>query len=125
SSALGRSGVSCYPPCDDHLFPDRCFAARVPLRAQSLRVVVSDLLFAGDPQPLASALTVRQGRALVFVPFCQGETDPDWDGNMEFIEAEAQSHHPRRVEPALLKRYRAAYVRHFELWKAAALRCGV
>ena len=99
--------------------------ARVPLRAQSLRVVVSDLLFAGDPQPFAAALTARQGRAMVLVPFCQGETDPDWDGNMEFIEAEAQSHHPRRVEPALLKRYRAAYARHFELWKAAAQRYGV
>jgi uncharacterized protein (DUF58 family) len=99
--------------------------ARVPLRAQSLRIVVSDLLFAGDPQPFASALTVRQGRALVFAPFCQAETDPDWDGNMEFIEAEARSHHPRRVEPALLRRYRAAYGRHFDLWKAAAQRYGV
>lgn len=94
--------------------------ARVPLRAQSLRLVVSDLLFAGDPQPLAGALGSRQGRPVVLAPFCLAESDPEWDGNMEFIEAEEQSHHPRRVEPALLRRYREAYARHFELWKAAA-----
>lgn len=99
--------------------------ARVPLRAQSLRVLVSDLLFAGDPQPVAGVLGSRQGRPVVLAPFCQEETDPAWDGNMEFIEAEEQSHHPRRVEPALLRRYRAAYARHFELWKAAAQRHGV
>lgn len=93
---------------------------RVPLRAQSLRLVVSDLLFAGDPQPLAGVLAARQGRPVVLAPFCRAESDPDWDGNMEFIEAEEQSHHPRRVEPALLRRYREAYVRHFELWKAAS-----
>jgi uncharacterized protein (DUF58 family) len=99
--------------------------ARVPLRAQSLRVLVSDLLFAGDPQPLAGVLASRQGRPVVLAPYCRAESDPDWDGNMEFIEAEEQSHHPRRVEPALLRRYREAYARHFELWKAAAQKHGI
>ena len=99
--------------------------ARAPLRAQSLRVLVSDLLFAGDPMPFAMALTARQGRALILAPFCEEETDPDWDGNMEFVEAEAGTLHPRRVEPALLRRYRSAYSRHFELWKAAAQRYGI
>ena len=99
--------------------------ARVPLRAQALRVMVSDLLFAGDPLPLAGVLGARQGRPVVLAPFCQAESDPHWDGNMEFIEAEAQSHHPRRVEPALLRRYRDAYARHFDLWKAAAQKHGL
>ena len=99
--------------------------ARVPLRAQSLRVLVSDLLFAGEPEKFTSAISARQGRPVVLAPFCQAESDPDWDGNMEFIEAEEQSHLPRRVEPALLRRYRDAYSRHFELWKAAAQRHGL
>ena len=33
--------------------------------------------------------------------------------------------HQRRVEPSILKRYRAAYLRHFELWKSAAVKHGV
>jgi hypothetical protein len=99
--------------------------ARIPLRAQSLRLFISDLLFAGEPERFTAVLASRQGRPIVFAPFCQAESDPDWDGNMEFIDAEARSHHPRRVEPALVKRYREAYARHFDLWKTAAQRHGL
>jgi uncharacterized protein (DUF58 family) len=99
--------------------------SRVPLRAQSLRVFISDLLFAGAPEHFTALLSARQGRPVVLSPYCQAESDPEWDGNMEFIDAEALSHHPRRVEPALLKRYRDAYRRHFELWKTAAQRHGL
>jgi uncharacterized protein (DUF58 family) len=99
--------------------------SRVPLRAQSLRLFISDLLFAGAPEHFTALLSTRQGRPVVLAPYCQAESDPDWDGNMEFIDAEALSHHPRRVEPALLKRYRDAYGRHFELWKTAAQRHGL
>ncbi len=99
--------------------------ARVPLRAQSLRVLISDLLFAGEPDQFAILLGARQGRPVVLAPYCAEESDPDWDGNMEFIDAEVLTHHPRRVEPALLKRYREAYARHFDLWKTAARRRGL
>jgi len=99
--------------------------ARVPLRAQSLRIFISDLLFAGEPERFTAVLSARQGRPVIFAPYCQAESDPDWDGNMEFIDAEALSHHPRRVEPALLRRYREAYARHFDLWKAASQRHGL
>lgn len=98
---------------------------RLPLRAQSLRVLVSDLLFAGDPLTAAAALAVRGGRAVMLAPFCRAESDPAWDGNMEFIDSEALTHHPRRVEPAVLRRYREAYERHFSLWKAAAQKHGI
>ncbi len=99
--------------------------SRVPLRAQSLRLFISDLLFAGEPQHFTALLSARQGRPVVLAPYCQAESDPEWDGNMEFIDAESLSHHPRRVEPVLLKRYREAYNRHFELWKAGAQRHGL
>jgi hypothetical protein len=48
-----------------------------------------------------------------------------WDGNYEFVDTETHTHHLRRVEPALLKRYAASYQRHFELWKAESQRHGV
>jgi uncharacterized protein (DUF58 family) len=98
---------------------------RLPLRAQSLRMVISDLLFAGEPETCTAQLASRRGRPVILAPYCQEESDPDWDGNMEFIDAEALSRHPRRVEPALLRRYRAAYARHFDLWKSAARRHGL
>ncbi len=96
--------------------------ARVPLRANAIRVLLSDLLFPGDPDPLLRHLGQRQGTVVVFSPFAASEADPDWSGNYEFVDAERQSRHPHRIEPATLRRYRQAYVNHFALWKQAAVR---
>jgi len=90
-----------------------------------MRVIVSDLLFSGEPERYTALFSARQGRCVVFAPFCQAESDPDWGGDMEFMDAESLALHSRRVESGLLRRYRDAYARHFELWKIAALRHGL
>ena len=97
----------------------------MPWRARSLRLVVSDLLFPGGPEGAAGILSAQQGRGVVLVPFCQAEADPAWDGNIDFEEVENGHRHPRRVEPGLLKRYAAAYARHFTMWKESCRRQGV
>ena len=51
--------------------------------------------------------------------------NPDWEGNYEFVEAEAQTLHHHRIERHLLKRYKDTYQRHFDLWKTMALKHGV
>lgn len=99
--------------------------AKVPLRPQSLRVFVTDLLYPGSPEAVVLPLSVRHGRGLLFVPCCHAESDATWDGNYEFIDPESGSHHLRRVEPGLLKRYHQAYRRHFDFWKGACQRHGV
>ena len=98
---------------------------RVPWRARSLRLVVSDLLFPGGPEGAAGLLSGQQGRGVVLAPFCQAEADPSWQGNIDFMDVESGRSEPRRVEPALLRRYVAAYARHFSLWKEACRRQGV
>ena len=51
---------------------------------------------------------------------------PDIHGqNFWAIDRQFQDLLSLYMEPALLKRYRAAYARHFELWKAAGQRYGV
>ncbi len=99
--------------------------ARVPLRGGSMRLLLSDLLFPGAPEPLVQLLASRNGRGLVFAPSCADEAEPDWEGNLEFIDAETQAKHLHRLEPPLLRRYLEAYRRHFDLWKAACQRYGV
>ena len=98
--------------------------ARLPLRAASMRVLVSDLLFPAEPDALLSPLGNRNGRGIVFAPFSLEESDPGWDGNYEFIDAETRGEHLHRVEPLLLQRYASAYARHFDLWKAASMKQG-
>ncbi len=49
---------------------------RCPLRAGSLRVLVSDLLSETPPERMMNALLHGKGRALVFAPFCIEEAHP-------------------------------------------------
>jgi uncharacterized protein (DUF58 family) len=98
---------------------------QIPLRANSLRLFVSDVLWPGDPEPIAQALATRNGRGAILAPYADAEAQVAWDGNYEFVEAETQARHQRRVEPGLLKRYQQAYSRHFEVWANACQRYGV
>lgn len=108
-----------------HASPAPPELARLPLRAGAMRILVSDLLFPTEPESVLSALSTRNGRGIVLAPFVNEEADPGWDGNYEFIDPETSLPHEHRVEAALLSRYESAYRRHFELWKAAALKHGI
>lgn len=96
-----------------------------PLRARSLRVLVSDLLYPAAPEPLLRALLRAQGRALVLAPFAEAEAEPPWRGNCELLDVENGALQQRRIDEALLRRYAAAYRDHFARWKTASLRCRV
>ena len=96
--------------------------SRIPLRANAIRVLISDLLFAADPDPILRHLGQRHGTVLLFAPFLQSEADPEWSGNYEFIDPEENTRHARRIEPATLRRYKEAYTNHFSLWKQTAIR---
>ena len=94
----------------------------VPLRSRSLRVLISDLLYPANPEPILRSLQRGCGKAIVLAPFSSAESDPDWSGNYEFIDSESGGRHDRRIDPALLRRYLEAYRDHFGRWKAASLR---
>ncbi|MEZ5327453.1 MAG: DUF58 domain-containing protein [Verrucomicrobiales bacterium] len=97
----------------------------MPLRANALRVLVSDTLFPESPERIVASLTTRNGCGVILAPFTADEERPPWQGNYEFIEVEDNSRHVRRVEPALIKRYRTAYDQHFAQWKSSCTRHAV
>jgi uncharacterized protein (DUF58 family) len=107
------------PATDAAKAPD---LTHLPLRANAIRVFLSDLLFAADPEPILRHLSQRHGSVVIFSPYLKSEANPEWSGNYEFIDPERQSHHPHRIEPATLRRYQEAYVNHFALWKQHARR---
>ena len=94
----------------------------ISLRANAIRVLISDLLFPGEPEPVLRPLQQRQGSGILLVPYLPTEMNPEWSGNYEMIDAESSSHHPHRIEPNTLKRYKESYIQHFSLWKQASLR---
>lgn len=91
--------------------------ARLPLRANAIRIFLSDLLFPGDPQPFLRELARRHGSVVLLAPFIAAEARPDWSGNYEFVDPERRTRHPHRIEPPVLRRYEEAYESHFALWK--------
>jgi uncharacterized protein (DUF58 family) len=107
------------PATDPAAAPD---LTKVPIRANAIRVFLSDLLFPGDPEPLLRHLGQRHGSIVILAPFLEAEVRPDWSGNHDFIDPERRSRHPHRIEPATLRRYHEAYANHFTLWKNAARR---
>ena len=97
----------------------------LPLRAQSLRILISDLLFSSNPEMVTRELTRGKGSGIIFCPFLQSEATPEWEGNYEFVDAESYTHHDHRVDRGLLKRYITAYQRHFESWKKVSRKFGI
>ena len=72
-----------------------------------------------------AALTTRNGCGVILAPFTTDEERPTWQGNYEFVEVEDNSRQTRRVEPALLKRYRNAHDQHVAQWKSSCTRHSV
>lgn len=98
---------------------------RVPFRAGSLRVLVSDLLDESPPGRAAARLIAVGSRGVVLAPFARQESAPDWSGNIDFEDAERLTHQRQRVDGDLLSRYRQAYSRHFAVWREECARRGV
>ncbi len=111
--------VRAMPAADPAAAPD---LTKVPPRANSIRVFLSDLLFPGDPEPMLRHLGRKHGSVIIFSPWINAEAHPDWSGNHEFIDPERGTRHPHRIEPVTLRRYLESYANHFALWKHATRR---
>jgi uncharacterized protein (DUF58 family) len=98
---------------------------RVPFRAGSLRVLISDLLDESPPERAVAALSAAGSHGLVLAPFARSESEPDWSGTIEFEDAERLTRRWQQVDADLLSRYRRAYQRHFAVWREACCRRGV
>jgi len=105
------------------LAPPRPEAARgVPWRHGSLRVFFSDLLWPGEAQAVFHALSEGQGHGMILAPYSTGEAEPNWAGNLEMLDCESSATRIQRIDASVMRRYRAAYHRHFEIWEQQAIR---
>lgn len=96
-----------------------------PWRPGAMKVLVSDLLFPGDPTSLLIPLAAGSGVGVVLVPTLAEEADLPWRGNVELTDCESGAMRRQRIDEALAARYRAAYARHFALWREACRKRGL
>jgi hypothetical protein len=94
-------------------------------RVGALKILISDLLFSGDPSALLVPLAAGSGVGVVLVPALAEEAELPWRGNVELTDCESGAARRQRVDESLAERYRAAYVRHFALWREACRKRGV
>lgn len=97
----------------------------LPWRPGALKILISDLLFPGEPGTLLGPLAAGSGLALVLAPSLAAERTLPLRGNLELIDCESPARRHQRIDEQLAERYRAAYQRHFELWTEAARQRGV
>jgi uncharacterized protein (DUF58 family) len=93
---------------------------RVPWRPGSMRIFISDILYAGAPEALLTNLSAGRARGVILAPRTASESSPAWTGNIEFIDCETQRRRVQLVSGELLERYARSYARHFALWREAA-----
>ena len=92
------------------------------LRPNGLRVLVSDLLFPGDPALPMRTLAQGHGTAIVFCPYAAEEARPEWHGPCDFRDVESGARESRRMDAGAMRRYHAAYDGHFRHWKEQSIR---
>jgi hypothetical protein len=94
-------------------------------RPGAMKVLISDLLFPGDPSSLLVPLASGSGIGVVLAPALAEEAELPWRGNVDLVDCESNTMRRQRIDDALAERYRAAYARHFALWREAGRKRGV
>jgi uncharacterized protein (DUF58 family) len=94
-------------------------------RPGALKVLISDLLYPGDPSGVLVPLAGGAGAAVVLAPTLPEEAELPWRGNLDLIDCETGAARRQRIDEALAERYHAAYTRHFALWREACRKRGV
>lgn len=97
---------------------------RVPWRTRAMRVIVSDLLFTGEPEHHLAAPTRGGARTVILAPYTRDEVEPDWSGHVVLVDSETGEQRPRLASESMKSHYREAYRRHFDGWDVACRRRG-
>ncbi|MEO7414131.1 MAG: DUF58 domain-containing protein [Opitutaceae bacterium] len=97
----------------------------LPWRPGAMKVLISDLLFPGDPAALLGPMAATSGLGILLVPTVADEAELGWRGNVELTDCESGVMRKQRIDEDLAKSYREAYVRHFSLWREACRKRGV
>ena len=99
-------------------------ASAVGFRRQSLRVLLSDLLFPADPAAVLNRLAADAASLAVVQVLCRQDVDPPRHGNLRLRDAETGEVRDLFLDAAVQKRYRDRLLEHRSSWDAACRRVG-
>jgi hypothetical protein len=93
-------------------------------RRQGLRVLISDLLWLGEPLVLLQHLTQGAAGAVVVQLLAQADIAPPERGNVRLVDSETGQTREIFVDGAAVERYRDGLARHRQNWQAACRQIG-
>lgn len=94
---------------------------QVEWHSHSMRILVSDLLYAAEPSELLIPISKAMGLGYVFCPYDSCESQPDWEDITEIEEVENGQKHWLQGTSHFMKQYHKRYHEHFEKWEKACL----
>jgi uncharacterized protein (DUF58 family) len=105
--------------------PGEAFARTPPRwRRQGVRILLSDLLWLGEPAQLLQPLAREAAHVVVIQLLAAQDAAPAVRGRLRLIDAESGEPREIIVDDAALARYHAALARHQQLWRQACRQCG-
>lgn len=93
-------------------------------RRQGLRVLLSDLLWSGEPAQLLQPLAREAAHVVVIQLLAAHDAAPTVRGRLRLIDAESGEPREIYVDDAALARYRTALARHQRHWRTACRQSG-
>jgi uncharacterized protein (DUF58 family) len=92
-------------------------------RPRGVRVLLSDLLWVGEPRLALRPITEGAALAVVVQVLAECDVNPP-EGDLRLVDAETEQVREIHVDAAVLQGYREALVRHQQNWHEACRQCG-
>jgi uncharacterized protein (DUF58 family) len=93
-------------------------------RPRSLRFLVSDLLWEGEPLTVLRHLSEHAAATVVVQLLAAADDDPPLGGNLRLVDSETDEVRELHIDESVLRRYRDNLRRHQDNWHQACRRTG-
>lgn len=93
-------------------------------RPRGTRILISDLLWMGDPLLLLKPFSERAAVTVVLQLLARIDVDPPEGKSLRLVDAETGATREIHIDAEAARRYRAALVRHQENWRLACRQVG-
>jgi hypothetical protein len=105
--------------------PATVLATGSPLwRPRGVRVLLSDLLWVGEPLLALRPFAEGAAAAVVIQLLAEADVNPPEDGALRLIDAETEQRREIHVDAVLARRYRETLRQHQQNWHQACRGCG-
>lgn len=110
---------------DSELNPAESFRLQMPVfRPHGVRVLISDLLWLGNPMEILNPMTDRSAATLVIQVLAAIDANPEELGNHRLVDSETGENLDLFIDRSGLERYLANLNRHQQAWRTACRQTG-